>query len=162
LSLSTPSRGIIALLGLFYPDASYYMAHKVNRAEKIQLLASLYRSESMIDFDENTLDTSIRQWITEWVSLVDAFLFQDNASLVMTKKFLEFLDHTHKDTLQNAISEFFVFFFSTRNIHMSQKIGKDYAQFIQKNLIESGKKHLQHHLDDTLLEVTNIHASDLF
>ena len=162
LSLSTPSRALIGLLGLFYPDAAYYMTYITGRIEKIQIMIQLHRSEEMVDFDENALDPSIRAWITEWVSLIEKFLFHPSASLVMNQKFHTYLKDTHPEIFRNAIAQFFIFFFATRNIRMSEKIGQDYARFIQDNLITAAEKHLHENDHDPLLQSAPLEPNDLF
>jgi len=162
LAISTPSRGIMALLGLFYPDAAYYMTYVTDKMEKIQIMISLHRSDTLVDFDENTLDPTIREWITQWVSLMEKFLFHPDASVVMNKKFLQYLETSHRGFFRDTIAEFFIFFFATRNIRMSQKTGNDYASFIQENLIAATKRHLNTHAEDPLLHDTELTSDTIF
>lgn len=156
LSASTPSRLLIALIGLYYPDAAYFLAESTGQREKIQYLVSLVRYDEVTPFQDDRLDPSIRRWITEWVNLMEQFLLHENSSLIMLQKIENMLHSSGEMQIKKAIAEFFVFFFSSRNVSMDMPTAESYARFIQKNILKSIQKYLHHQdVDVVLLEDNN-------
>lgn len=138
LRVAFPSRAIIAYIGLFYPDAAYYMAKSTGNQEKFEILRTLYRHETLISFDEEHIHTSIREWVTVWIGLVDQFLSQkEKISVIMTQKTYEFIEKDHMGIILESLATFFVFFFRTRNLDMPMETGRAYARFIQRNILNA-------------------------
>lgn len=134
LSSNIPARGVLAFIALLYPDATYYVADTLGKKEKMKLLLALPRYETLTEFDESSVHADIRKWITEWIVLMNEFLVHESASKIMTKKFLILISQSHTAIIQQALSHFLIFFFSTRNIVISEEKAREYVGFIQKNL----------------------------
>lgn len=164
LQASIPSRWIISFIALFYPDATYFLADSLGNKEKINLLLSLPKNENLEIFDEKKIHPNIQKWITEWISLMEKFLIQDNSSILMTKKFLTDISTDKKILIHNILSRFLIFFFKTRNVIISEEKSLEYAGFIQKNLINLLQKYIetQQEIVNSLLEDISLSSDDLF
>ena len=90
----------------------------------------------------------------------------------MMQKILVYLKTAHVQEIEHAMTQFFIFFFHTRNVVMERSTGVAYARFIQKNLIQSLQVRLElikHNAPgeertilEKLLEEQTISATDLF
>lgn len=65
--MSTPSRYIIALTALVYPESALYVLTKLGKKGTIDALLSLHHYEQKEQFNEQTLHPSIRNWMSTWV-----------------------------------------------------------------------------------------------
>lgn len=65
--MSTPSRYIIALTALVYPESALYVLAKLGKKGTIDALLSLHHYEQKEQFNEHTLHPSIRNWMSTWV-----------------------------------------------------------------------------------------------
>lgn len=112
----------------------------------------------MTPFQEDDLDPSIRRWITEWVNLMEQFLLHQDSSVIMLQKIENmFISADTNTVIEGAITEFFLFFFQSRNISMQTSTARAYARFIQKNISRSIQKYL--HKTDSFLRDEN-HPDD--
>lgn len=128
LSKSVPSRYIISLIALFYPEATIHLLNTIGKHEDIKLLLSLHHEGERRDFDEWSLHPSIRTWMSVWVHSSQIYLTQDESSLVMQKKLLSLF--TEDRYMQDALSEGLFFFFTSRNLIPDKKMMQRYAQHI--------------------------------
>lgn len=149
LSVGLPSRAIIAFISLFYPDATYYVVDTLGKKEKMNLLLSLPRYETLIDFNENAIHKEIRSWVSEWIILMEIFILHESSSLLMNKRIFSMISHEHSALIERVLAGFLVFFFAMRNIKIPEEKSREYARFIMKNM--SGK--MQNYL--------NIHEKNL-
>lgn len=164
LSANVPSRGIIAFISLFYPDATYYVLEILGEKNRMNQFLSLHRYEEMTPFDEATTHADIRTWMQVWISLMDRFLLHPDASVIMIKK-LHFQMHTEeKKRIESAISDFLVFFFAMRNVQISTEKAREYARFIGKNLVNTLEIFLKNidKKSESILEDSRLSNEDLF
>ena len=76
LSATIPSRGVISMIALFYPDATFYVLENLGKKEKLNLLLSLPKNEELQDFDEKTTHSDIKKWMSEWILFTESFLIE--------------------------------------------------------------------------------------
>lgn len=164
LAISFPSRGVIAFIALFYPDATFYVADMLGKKEKLSLLLSLPRMESAIPFDEKNIPEGIRMWMSEWIALMDEFLLHESASILMNKKILQMISWEHALVIEGIMSHILIFFFSGRNILLDEKKSREYARFIIKNIHEKLQKYceLQDRAMRELMTDAELTSDDLF
>ncbi len=161
LSHSLPSRPIIGMLALVYPDASHYILHHIGQWEKIHILKTLHRYPEPWSFHESSLDGSIREWITLWIDAFDKYIITSESSLLMQKRFISMIDKSESIIL-SSIADFFTFFFQTRNIIISAPTTDSYARFILKNIRNTLYISLQNHPDKDITIDDSVNDSDLF
>jgi hypothetical protein len=136
LALRLPSRYILALTALVYPESALHMLTSLERRESIHILLAIHRHDEMIDFDDAHIDPSIRAWMTEWINAFHLYMTVDESSVIS----LSILrDHIHGKTYISIVTSFSIFlrfFFQSRNIRLSEKKSESYAQFILSEIIE--------------------------
>ncbi len=164
LSLGVPSRWVISFISLFYPDATYYVVDSLGKPEKLNLLLSLPRYETLTEFNEQDIRIEIRNWISEWIILMESFLLHESSSLLMSKKFMNLLSGEYASKVEENLSDFLKFFFAMRNISISNEKSREYARFIQKNISQKIQSFLslQEKNLQELITDSNLTADDLF
>lgn len=143
MQVGVPSREIIALLSLFYPDATFYVADSLGKKDKLNLLLSLPRSETIQFFDEKNIHPAISWWMREWIVLMESFVISPDSSILMMKKFSELISGQELANIEKNFTTFIIFFFQTRNIKIDDATARNYARFILKNLRDNLFKYLQ-------------------
>ncbi len=128
LQISVPSRFILSMIALFYPEASLHILKHIGREKDIDILLSLHRDEAMVDFSENTLHPTIRNWVSTWIHAGQAYLTDESMSVVMQKKLLHVMD-TEK-IISDTLSRGLTFFFTTRNLRVHPSTMESYARHI--------------------------------
>lgn len=128
LRKSTPSRYIISLISLFYPEATIHLLKSIDKQSDIDKLLSLHREPTPIEFHESTLHPTIRNWMSVWVQSSQLYLTHTDMSLVMQNKLLIWLKDDPYFT--SAIAECLYFFFTSRNLKTEKNIMMRYAQHI--------------------------------
>ena len=161
LSLTLPSRPIIGILALVYPDAAHHVFHAINQPDRLRYLQGLYRYESPWNFQESELHESIRQWMSVWIESLDKYIATNESSIIMQKKFLTMIDESEWVILA-GITDFVYFFFQTRNIIISVSTTESYARFILKNIRENLEKSVQKNPDNDILDKGGVKDSVLF
>lgn len=161
LTIALPSRPIIGILALIYPEASHNVMNSVGQGERINLLKSLYRYDAPWNFHEWDLHESIRQWMSVWIDSMDQYIVSNGASLMMQKKFLAMID-TQEIVILKWITDFVFFFFESRNIIISLSTTESYARFILKNIHTTLQKSLLNHPDKEIINENDISNSSLF
>ncbi len=161
LRVTLPSRPIIAILALIYPDAAHYVLHSIGRWESIHLLKTLHRYESHWNFHEGDLHESIRQWMTVWIDTFDRYMVHEGSSLIMQRKFISMIEN-QESVILKGITDIVFFFFESRNIIISLSTTESYARFILKNMYITLKKSLAMHPDREILEEWKVSDSTLF
>lgn len=164
LAISFPSRGVIAFISLFYPDATFYVSDILGKKEKIKLLLALPRLEAEIPFDEKNIPTEIRTWMSEWIVLMDEFLLHESASILMNKKILEMISGEHFSLIERIVSKILIFFFKGRNIVLDEQKSREYSRFILKNIHGKLQKYLtlQEQAVKDLITDVELTSDDLF
>jgi hypothetical protein len=161
LTIALPSRPIIGLLALIYPDASHYVLHAIGQWERIHLLKVLHRYDLPWNFHERDLHESIRQWMSLWIDSLDRYIVSDGASVMMQKKFIYMIENQEILVLK-WISDFVFFFFESRNIIISLSTTESYAHFILKNIHTTLQKSLLSHPDKDIINEEIVSESNLF
>lgn len=161
LTIALPSRPIIGMLALIYPDAAYHVLVSIGQWERIHTLKTLHRYEEPWDFQESTLHESIRQWMSIWIDAFDKYSITDNSSLIMQKRFFSMIENSESVILA-SITEFVWFFFSSRNIVISVNVTESYARFILKNIRTTLQKSLSSHPDKDIINEESASDIELF
>ena len=86
LIAAMPSRPIIWMIALIYPDAAHYILHTIWKTEDIHILKTLYRYDEPWVFHEWNLHETIRKWMSIWIDSFDKYMVSDDASIIMQKK----------------------------------------------------------------------------
>lgn len=152
LSVAVPSRPILGMLALVYPDAAYLVLSTLWEGEKIHLLKTLHRYEESWKFHESDLDGSIRQWMTLWIDAFDRFIVQNESSVIMQKKFMSLID-SHETLILTSVTDIVSFFFHSRNIVIVPSTTESYARFILKNIRTTLQKSILSHPDSDIITV---------
>lgn len=156
LQMSTPSRYIIALTALVYPESALYILTKQEKKDVIESLLSLHRYESKETFNENTLHPSIRSWMSTWVQFSWIYLAHEESSTILQKKLLHLMtEGKSKEIIKRSLNQFLLFFFQSRNIEISTKTIDAYAIFILRGYEELLDRSLQWVDPDILLSPTD-------
>lgn len=161
LIIALPSRPIIAMLALIYPDAAHHTLHAIGEGERINLLKSLHRYDLPWNFNEGDLDISIRKWMTVWIESLDRYIVYEGSSIVMQQKFISMIENQEAVVLK-WIADFVFFFFESRNIIISLSTTESYARFILKNIHTTLQKSLSNHPDRDIITEEKITESNLF
>ncbi len=161
LQISTPSRFIIALIALIYPEAALYVLTKIDKKDTINLLLSMHHYEITENFNENTLHPSIRVWMSAWVQFSQGYLVAENASHILHWKLLGLIQDEHSQKIHESMSRCIRFFFASRNIHISQKVTDSYTIFILMEYMKILEKTIAT-IDPDLLKPVSVEASALF
>ena len=161
LIIALPSRPIIGILALIYPDAAHYVLQTIHQWERIHILKSLHRYHEPWVFHEKNLHESIRQWINIWIDSFDKYIIDSWGSLIMQKKFLNMIEEK-EEIIISSITEFVWFFFESRNIIISKSTTASYTRFILKNFRKTLEKSLDDHPDREILQKEKSNDSTLF
>lgn len=161
LIIALPSRPIIGILALIYPDAAHYVLQTIHQWERIHILKSLHRYHEPWVFHEKNLHESIRQWINIWIDSFDKYIIDSWGSLIMQKKFLNMIEEK-EEIIISSITEFVWFFFESRNIIISKSTTASYTRFILKNFRKTLEKSLDDHPDREILQEEKSDDSALF
>lgn len=160
---SIPSRAILAMISLFYPEATYYTSSTVWKEKEFSAMKDIIKNEDLQDFDESSLDPSIRNWITIWVGIMDSFLTHSTTSTIMVAKFVKQLKKTYPKEIQRVLADFLIFFFQSRNIKIQYETATNYSNFIMQNLLKNLVEFLSQNGDENILQdIENISVDDLF
>lgn len=95
--------------------------------------------ESPIEFDDQTVDTSIRKRINEWVEDIFTVVSHD-PSTVMTERFLHILAGKEKKDVIELLWATLIFFLLRVNVHISLEKASIYSDFILKEVAKKLKK----------------------
>lgn len=161
LIAAMPSRPIIWMIALIYPDAAHYILHTIWKTEDIHILKTLYRYDEPWVFHEWNLHETIRKWMSIWIDSFDKYMVSDDASIIMQKKFIAMIDESEKIILW-GLTDFLFFFFESRNIIISYTTTESYARFILKNLYKTLETSLSVHPDKDIILEQDITDSALF
>ncbi len=146
LSITMPSRPIIGLLVLVYPEAAHHVFHTIKHPEHIHMMQWLHRYDEPWVFHEKDLHISLREWMSTWIESFDTYVVMDDSSIIMQKKFFAMIDSS-EDIILWAITEFVLFFFQSRNIVISRDTTTAYSKFILRNIRTNLQKSILAHPD---------------
>ncbi len=149
LERAFPSRVILGLVAFVYPEATLYMSLHLHKEEMMNSLKKLSRNQTMVPFNENSLDESIRNWMSLWITTWYDFVLHQDASIIMNHKLFSLLkSEESKNILTLWVISVLIFFFQTRNISITQSVARRYADFIVSQLLEKVEHLSNKHLAD--------------
>lgn len=161
LELAFPSRFILTIVSLVYPDAADYIFRKTNDHQNFSNILHLHVYEKVIDFDEDTIHESIRTWISLWMNVSQKFLLQEDASIILHKKLIDIISTNNRQVANEVFRNFFVFFFERRNVQIDQNRAQLYSSFIISEF-EKGIKKILENSDKDLTSTTQLDSNTLF
>lgn len=82
-----------------------------------------------VEFNEETIDPSIRKRVNEWIEDIFAIISHD-PSTIMTERFLEILTNKSNKHLVALLAEILIFFLSSVNMRISPEKAALYTDFI--------------------------------
>lgn len=88
---------------------------------------------SPVEFDDETIDPTIRKRINEWVEDIFTVVSYD-PSVVMTERFIEILSGKEKKDVIKLLSGVLIFFLLRINVHISGDKASLYTEFILKEV----------------------------
>lgn len=161
LTIALPSRPIIGMLSLIYPEAAHYVFHSIGLPERIDMMRILYRYDEPWSFHESQLHESLRSWISIWIDSYDKYLVAEDASLIMQKKFFMMIQNSERVIL-SWITEFVFFFFQSRNIVISRSTTEAYSLFILNNISKTLENSVSIHPDKEITQEEQVANTTLF
>lgn len=157
-----PSRYILGLVWLVYPDAALHLFGSIGNHDRAMKITQLHRYEEMQPFDEHHIDTSLRDWVSLWVNAFEKYMTFADISVITSQKLAGLLQNPVTREYATLSSErFFRFFFVSRNVDIAQSQALQYARFIITILIDALTKHLSL-ADEDLKKQDTIDEKDLF
>lgn len=130
LEKGVPSRFILVITALIYPEATLHVFVKIWKHEEIKKMKHIHRYETMIPFHEKDLDISIRDWISFWMVFSKEFLIQDSGSTILDMKLIDILSTKDRHIIRQTFWVFFQFFFREKNVDIPYNKADTYGEFI--------------------------------
>lgn len=161
LQSSYPSRFIIVIIALIYPEAAHYLFLKLGKNIPVDLYTKIHHYDNVHEFHDDRLDTSIRNWVTLWMSSAQEFLSQNESSVILHQKTLDLFSWPMRSVAEKSVSLFFSFFLRTSNVSIEAKKSETYAFFI----ISEYEKVIRTFLDtadEDLRKPSPINTNDFF
>lgn len=156
-----PSRYLLFLIALVYPEASYYLLEKTGQSNYKHSILTLHRYSEPTPLNDS-IHASLRDWITLWLTAWEQFITHTDASVVLVQKFSDLTSHSASLEIgKNSLAQIFWFFFSEKNVVLTTESAKSYATFILSQLKTSVESSLLH-MDQDLKEAKKIEERDLF
>jgi hypothetical protein len=141
LQKAVPSRYILTLIALFYPEATIHILTQIKKEEDITLLLSLHRYDGETEFDESTLHPTIRTWMSTWVHAGQLYITDTEMSRIMQQKLSKAI--TEDIYLTEALALCLQFFFTSRHLKASSRIMTRYAEHIISEYQKALRKSLE-------------------
>lgn len=138
-----PSHIVIGGFSLIHGHASDIIQDHYTQANDTKKYRSLSFApyESPQEFDDQTLEPIIRKRINEWIEDIFSIISYDPSS-VMTDRFKHILWGKEKKGLVQFLSQIFIFFLRSLNIHISENKSVLYSDFILEQ-VEKKIKNIQ-------------------
>lgn len=155
------SRYILSVISLFFGEAALYIANYLGRHDDLERYTHIHTYPNRVPFDDKTIDPSIREWITLWLSDTERFLAHQESSTILHQKLLTLISGPKRVFAREALSMFFIFFLHLRNVEIDTKKATVYAEYILSVQENSLKKFLEH-ADGDLKASREIESSMLF
>lgn len=161
LQNSYPSRFILVIIALVYPEAAHYLFQKIGKNIPPDVYTKIHRYPEAHQFHDHHLDPSIRDWVTLWMSSAQDFLSQSESSVILHQKTLNLFDASTRSIAEKSVSIFFSFFLWTSNVTIDAKKSEAYAVFIVSEY-ENVIRTFLDHADEDLKKQSSINSNDLF
>ncbi len=129
-----PSRFILTLTALVYPDAAHYLFEKLEKKIPIDRYIRLYTYPERHIFHNDDIHPSLRDWVTLWMTSSQQFLVNNSTSTILTEKLMLLLASPERSRAIESISDIFWYFFSTKNVTLEKDKADTYAHFILTQL----------------------------
>jgi hypothetical protein len=156
-----PSRFLLVIIALVFPEASAYLLRQTGLDEKVSTISGLFHSSEKVLFDDTILDPSLREWITLWLTATERFLLSSSASTILSQKLLWLIIKNEDGVTLDSVGVFFRHFFISRNIIISEEKSRAYAWYIISQMRDSLDAHIIT-LDPELRREQSVDARDLF
>jgi hypothetical protein len=156
-----PSRFILILIALIYPEAAHYLFEKISKSVDTKTYIELYHYPEITPFHNDTLHASLRDWVTLWMTSSQTFLLQDESSVILQQKTMTLFQSPMRDIAHHVIARFFTFFLASKNLTIEPKKAQTYADFIISEYQNVISQFLQT-ADGDLKKSTEIESKDLF
>jgi hypothetical protein len=131
LEKAYPSRFILVIIALVFGEAAYFIFGKLGKETPIDIYTNIHHYPLPHKFHDEDIHSSIRYWITLWMSRAQEFLSQEESSAILTQKTSTLLHSTNSRSIaQESMKVFFVFFLASKNIVIDSKKADLYAEFI--------------------------------
>ena len=161
LQSNFPSRFLLFLIGLVYPEASCYLLEKTGQSEYKNKILSLHHYEHPVEFSD-AIHATLRDWITIWLTAGEQFITHPEASVVLVQKFSHLITAAPTDILaKKTLATIFSYFFASKNVILPLEKSLAYSEFILSQLKTSLEASLLQ-MDDELKEVRELRERDLF
>ena len=144
LQMWYPSRFILVIIALVYPEAAHYLMSKIGKILTETSYMHMHRYDSAYAFHNEHLHPSIRDWVTLWMTGAQDFLSHPESSVVLHQKTLSLLSSSSRITAEDGVKMFFVFFLAARNVSIQSTVAQSYAQYI----VAEYEKVIQKYLDN--------------
>lgn len=156
-----PSSFLLVCIGLVYPDASKYLLERTQRIHEVHKMTTLHTYPEIITFDDRTLDISLREWVTLWMTSGEEYLTSEEHSTILTMKLLTLLRGDSRANAVSGIETIFRFFLAEHRVEISHELAQSYANFILSQL-ETSLRVFSERLDPDLKKQENIETRDIF
>ncbi len=161
LQNSYPSRFILVIIALVYPEAAHHLFIKLGKNIPIDTYTKIHHYSELCEFHDDHLDTSIRDWVTLWMGSAQEFLSRNDNSVILHQKTIDLLSTSTRNIAEKSVSVFFSFFLKTANVTIESRKSETYALFI----ISEYEKILHMFLDSAdndLTQKTSVNTNDFF
>lgn len=161
LQNSYPSRFILITIALIYPEASHYLFLKLGKNIQTDIYTKIHHYDQVHEFHDDHLDTSIRDWVTLWMTSAQEFLSQNDSSVILHQKMLDLFSSPMRSIAEKSVSVFFSFFLHRSNVTIEPKKSETYALFI----ISEYEKVIRTFIDtadEELKKPSTINTNDFF
>lgn len=156
-----PSRYILSLVALVYPDAALFFFQSSGSPEKAMKITALHRYETPTEFHEEMIHPTLREWMSIWINSMEKYLILPDNSVITAQKLSTLFQWKSIETAIFASERFFRFFFVSRNLLLPEKQAFQYARFITDLSSKAVKKFLEW-ADEDLKKEDTFTQNDLF
>ena len=131
----TPSHIVIGAFSLVHQKASDIIRDHYMKEWEVQTHREFRfpAYSTTIEFDDETIDPTIRKRINEWIEDIFAIISYD-PSVVMTERFLYILTTKEKKNTSILLAKILIFFLGSLNLHISEEKAMLYTEFILKEV----------------------------
>ena len=138
-----PSRFILTLIALVYPEAAHYLFEKMEKEISLEKYTHFYSYPERHMFHNDDIHPSLRDWVTLWMTSSQQFLVGASASAILIEKLDLLLSWTERSIAIQSISDIFQHFFSTKNVTLEKAKADTYSHFILAQLEQALSEYLK-------------------
>ena len=156
-----PSRFILVIISLVFPEAAYYLMNKIGKTLPDTSYIHMHKYASVYIFHNENLHPSIRDWVTLWMTSAQDFLSHPESSIVLDQKTLSLFSSPSRANAEEGVRIFFVFFLASRNVSIQSTVAQSYAQYIITEYEKVIQKYLES-ADSDLRAQSSVDVKTLF